>query len=229
MDGDSAWTIVKRPPQTLEPQTWLEKMIISLSAIKRTPDGKIDVPSYLAAMELIPDVYDVLLSLQVVTSFMRRDLHGHVATVRRAAQQVPDNGGATLQGIVHHALAHYDHRSLARSTTSMVGGVLWLNRATTFIAAFIRGLADGLRSREAAAAAYDSTLRIYHSAMTAAFVSRAMSLCPERDKIIERLRLPSEAVGKEQLATFLGLMEPLVNEIRSFLDASGANFPDRIG
>ena len=226
--GQAGGWMIKRNRNALEPQNWLEKMIIALTKVKRTRDG-IDVPSYLEAMESIPEVYDVLLSLQVVTSFMRRDLHGHVATVRKAAAQVPGNGGATLQGIVRHALANYDHQSLARSTTSMVGGVLWLNRATTFISAFIRGLADGLPSREAAGAAYDSTLRMYHSLMTAAFVSRAMTLCPERDKIIERLRLPSEEVGREQLAAFLGLMEPLVEEIRSFLDASGANFPDRIG
>lgn len=184
-------------------------------------------------MSLIPEVYDVLLSLQVVTTFMRRDLLGHVATVRTASQQVPTgaaaHGGQTLQGIVTYALATFDRRDLARKTTSMVGGVLWLNRATTFITAFIRGLADGLPSRDAAAAAYDRTLRMYHSAVTAAFVSRAMSLCPEREVIIARLNLPSEEAGKQQLAAFLGLMEPLVEEIRAFLDAKGANFPDRIG
>ena len=56
-----------------------------------------------------------------------------------------------------------------------------------------------------------------------------MSLCPEREVIIARLNLPSEEAGKQQLAAFLGLMEPLVEEIRAFLDAKGANFPDRIG
>ena len=220
------WMVLKSPDTE---RNWLEKMIVALSKVKRMPDGGIDTSSYLAAMSHIPEVYDVLLSLQVVTSFMRRDLLGHVATVRAASPQVPGGRGRTLQGIVRYALDTHDHKELARKTTSMVGGVLWLNRATTFIAAFIRGLADGLPSREAAAAAYDNTLRMYHSAVTAAFVSRAMSLCPDREKIIERLNLPSEEVGKQQLDAFLGLMEPLVEEIRGFLDAMGANFPDRIG
>ena len=210
-------------------RNWLEKMILSLTKVRRAADGGIDVGTYLSAMGGIPEVYNVLLSLQVVTTFMRRDLLGHVATVRAASQQVPGNGGQTLQGIVSYALATHDRTALARSTTSMVGGVLWLNRCCGFITAFIRGLADGLPSREAAAAAYDRTLRMYHSAVTAAFVSRAMSLCPERERIIERLNLPSEEAGKQQLATFLGLMEPLVEEIRAFLTAQSANFPDRIG
>ena len=209
--------------------TWLETMTVSLDKIKRRRDGGIDTESYLSAMAHIPEVYDSLLSLQVVTAFMRRDLHGHMENVRRSMLAIPHGQGATLQGIIHYALATQHHRELSRKTTSMVGGVLWLNRATTFIAAFIRGLADGLDSRDAAARAYDSSLRMFHSTVTAAFVSRATSLCPDRTQILERMHLRSEDVGKQQLNAFLRAMEPLVVEIREFLDRAGANFPDRIG
>ena len=219
-----------RPPSPVlasAPPTWVERMITALKRVKRTRRG-IDTASYLEAMETIPEVYDILLSLQVVTAFMRRDLHGHIANVRSAARSVPNGQGDTLQGIVKYALDTYDRRELAKKTTSMVGGVLWLNRATTFISVFIRGLADGLPSERAAKQAY-AGLKPYHTAFTSAFVSRATSLCPERSKIIEKLRFASEAASKQQLSAFLGLMEPLVEEIRAFLDHVGANFPDRIG
>jgi len=204
-------------------------MIVSLKSIKRTRRGGIDTASYLDAMSVIPEVYDILLSLQVVTAFMRRDLHGHISNVRKSMASIPDGQGDTLQGIVRYALAKYDPRDMARKTTSMVGGVLWLNRATTFIAAFIRGLADGLPSDKAAKRAYDQKLKMYHTHFTSVFVSRATSMCPDRSKVIEKLRFPSEAAGKQQLSKFLGLMEPLVEEIRASLDDAGANFPDRIG
>lgn len=173
---------------------------------------------------------DALISVPAVASFMRRDLCGHIANVRASQRDIPQAGGATLQGIVRHALATHEHSALARKTGSMVGGVLWLNRATTFIAAFLRGLADGRASHEAARAAYDGTLRQYHRAITAAFVSRAVGLCPPRSKIIDRLRLPGD--GAEQVAIlrrFLALLEPLTGEIRAFLEGVGANFSNRIG
>ena len=208
---------------------WVEKMVVALASVRRTADGGIETASYLQAMALVPEVYESILAMPAVTHFMRKDLNGHIANVRGAMASVPAGRGETLQGIVRHALDTTDRAELAKRTSSMVGGVLWLNRATAFIAAILRGLADGRPSREAARAAYDAELRMYHSRITSAFVSRALALCPERGKILERLRLPSEAAGREALAALLGRLEPLTVEILAFLDAMDANFPNRVG
>lgn len=205
--------------------TWVEEMNIRLRKVKRRRNGEIDTSTYLHAMEAIPDVYDMLLSLRVVSSAMRHDVNGHAANVRRSSERFA--GGDTLQGIVRYGIRHYDRETLARNPASVVGGVLWLNRATTFIAAFIRGLYEGKESNRAASEAYNG-LKIYHRPLTSAFVSRATSLCPKRDLILERM-FPDEATAKSQLKTFLGLMEPLTRDIRSSLEAMGANYPDRVG
>ena len=210
----------------LQRRTWVEEMNTRLRKVKRRRNGEIDTTTYLHAMEGIPEVYDMLLSPRVVSSAMRRDVNGHAANVRRSLERHP--GSDTLQGIVRYGVQHYDRETLSRNPGSIVGGVLWLNRATTFIAAFIRGLYEGLEAHHAASAAYDG-LRIYHRPLTSAFVSRATSLCPKRASILERMSFPDEATARSQLKTFLGLMEPLTRDIRSSLEAMGANYPDRVG
>ena len=105
-------------------------MVAALRAVRRYRGGGIESLSYVEAMEAIPPVYDALLSLSVVTGFMRRDLHAHAANVRRSARGIPHGRGSTLQGIVSHALATHERHALARTTSSMVGGVLWLNRVS---------------------------------------------------------------------------------------------------
>ena len=230
--GTPSTRIAAPPPPValrLDQRTWVDEMAEALRGVKRLRGGGIESLSYVEAMEAIPPVYDALLSLSVVTGFMRRDLAAHAANVRRSVRGIPHGRGATLQGIVGHALETHERHELARKTSSMVGGVLWLNRAATFIAAFIRGLVDGRASREAARVAYESTLQMYHSSLTSAFVSRAVGLCPERGKILEKLQYASEAEARRPLLTLLSLLEPLTAEIRAFMEQMGANFPDRIG
>ena len=83
-------------------------------------------------------------------------------------------------------------------------------------------------SQRAAATAY-AGLKVYHAPLTAAFVGRAISLTPERQRIYENMRFASEADARKQLAQLLAHMLPLVEEIRASLDRMGANFPDRVG
>ena len=77
--------------------------------------------------------------------------------------------------------------------------ILWLNRASTFIAMFIRGLSDGKEAKLASAEAYDTVLRPYHGFMAKKVVGNAMGLCPAREAILRKFRLPDEAVFARQM------------------------------
>lgn len=217
--------IVEQP--RAQPLLWTRRMIDGLERVKRRSSGEIETESYIAAMAPIPDVYDALISLQAVSGFMRRDFEAHLANVRGSMLSMPDGAGLTLQGIVWHGMAHYQRETLARNPASVVGGVLWLHRATKFIVMFMRGLADGQASARAAQHAYGG-LRPYHNMLTAAFVGRALALCPDRRRILEKLQLASEAHALRELRELLALTEPLVAEIERSLESMDANFPDRV-
>ena len=208
--------------------TWMVRVSHGACRVHRMPgSGEIETASYLAAVAPIPEVYEVLLSLQVVSGFMRRDFDGHVANVRRSMLKLPNGEGATLQGIVRYGMAHYDHGELARNPHSMVGSVLWLHRAVKFVTQFLRGLANGLASSQAAKDAYKD-LRPYHNMMTAAFVSRALGLTPKRKNILQRLKIESEEAAHAQLCVLLEAMEPLVDTVERALEQLGANFSNRV-
>jgi hypothetical protein len=57
---------------------WVQRMTRSLKGVRRTSDG-VDTASFLRAMEPIPEIYEALLSLKVVTAFMRKDFEGCTA------------------------------------------------------------------------------------------------------------------------------------------------------
>lgn len=207
---------------------WIQRVAQGVGRIRRAPiTGEIDTASYLAAMAPIPDIYDTLLSLQVVTKFMRRDFEAHHANVRRSMVALPEGMGSTLEGIVRYGMANYRRDELARNPSSMVGGVLWMHRCAKFVTHFIRGLVDGKTSSNAAKDAYKG-LRPYHNMLTAAFVGRALALTPKRQHILQRLEFESEAAAQASMQELLAGLEPLVVSIEASLDAMGANFPEKV-
>ena len=115
-----------------------------------------------------------------------------------------------------------------RDPGSVVRGVLWLNRACSFITEFVAQLAAGREGVDAAKNAYVSELKRYHGFLTGAVVSKLMGFAPRRQVIHEKM-CPglTEEEAAAQVRAFLAEMQPLTREIVAFLEDKGANFPRR--
>ena len=210
-------------------ETWLVMMTAKLRAVRRDASGNIDTASYLTAMESIAPVYAMLLSVDMAVKQLQKDINDSCANVRRSYETLPGGAGATLQGIVDYGLANRPRAELVRDPKSVVRGVLWLNRACSFITEFVAQLAAGREGVDAAKNAYVSELKRYHGFLTGAVVSKLMGFAPRRQVIHEKM-CPglTEEEAAAQVRAFLAEMQPLTREIVAFLEEKGANFPETV-
>ena len=161
---------------------------------------------------------------------LQKDINDSCANVRRSYETLPGGAGATLQGIVDHGLANRSRAELVRDPKSVVRGVLWLNRACSFITEFVAQLAAGREGVDAAKNAYvenDQLYKRYHGFnITGAVVSKLMGFAPRRQVIHEKM-CPglTEEEAAAQVRAFLAEMQPLTREIVAFLEDKGANAP----
>ena len=116
--------------------------------------------------------------------------------------------------IVDYGLANKSRAELVRDPKSVVRGVLWLNRACSFITEFVAQLATGREGVDAAKNAYVSELKRYHGFLTGAVVSKLMGFAPRRSVIHEKM-CPglTEEEAAAQVRAFLAEMQPLTREI----------------
>ena len=69
---------------------------------------------------------------------------------------------------------------------------------------------------------------MYHGWIAGKAVGGVMSMAPAKAKIFASMGLPSEAEANAQAQAFLAVMLPLTGAIVKFLEAKGANFPDKV-
>ena len=144
--------------------------------------------------------------------------------MRRSYETLPGGAGATLQGIVDYGLANRRRGELVRDPKSVVRGVLWLNRACSFITEFVAQLAAGREGVDAAKNAYVSELKRYHGFLTGAVVSKlhgvraAPSGHPRED-----VPWADGGGGGGAGARLPRRDAPLTREIVAFLEDKGAN------
>ena len=219
--------------------TWLQRMTALLAKVKcgdaeigTSPSadalaGPFDTASYLAAMEQIAPIYDCLLGAGMGSKILKGDINGTCGFLR-GHLELPGGAGATLQGIVDWGMANVDRKKLVSDPMSTVRAVIWANRASMFSAHFIKNMIDGLEGTVAARKAYDDNLKMYHGWITGKAVGGVMSLAPMKEKIFASMGLPSEAEANAQAQAFLAVMLPLTGAIVKFLEAKGANFPDKV-
>ena len=221
--------------------TWLQRMTALLAKVKcgdaeigTSPSadalaGPFDTASYLAAMEQIAPIYDCLLGAGMGSKILKGDINGTCGFLRGHLEKLPGGAGATLQGIVDYGLANKSRAELVRDPKSVVRGVLWLNRACSFITEFVAQLAAGREGVDAAKNAYVSELKRYHGFLTGAVVSKLMGFAPRRQVIHDKM-CPglTEEEAAAQVRAFLAEMQPLTREIVAFLEDKGANFPETV-
>ena len=220
--------------------TWLQRMTALLAKVKcgdaeigTSPSadalaGPIDTASYLAAMEQIAPIYDCLLGAGMGSKILKGDINGTCGFLRGHLEKLPGGAGATLQGIVDYGMANVPLKKLTSDPGSTVRAVLWCNRACLFITHFIKNLIDGLDGTDAARKAYEENLKMYHGWIAGKAVGGVMSMAPAKAKIFASMGLPSEAEANAQAQAFLAVMLPLTGAIVKFLEAKGANFPDKV-
>ena len=214
--------------------TWLQRMqALLLPCCDHGADGAIPTDAFLEAVEQFPELYEAIFSVQMIVGILRKDVLNGVAEVRAAATAA-GAAGRPLQGLVAHridAIGVEGIRTSDHSRGSAADGaksLLWLNRAATFLARLMRGLADGVEPKAAASAAYTHALGPYHGFMTSKVVGTAMGLCPPRETILRKLDLPSEEEASAQLAAFLARLEPLVANVGALMASNGLDFPDKV-
>ena len=214
--------------------------------------GPFDTASYLAAMEYpaqlcfailhtsqsshrssrmrrqIAPIYDCLLGAGMGSKILKGDINGTCGFLRGHLEKLPGGAGATLQGIVDYGMANVPLKKLTSDPGSTVRAVLWCNRACLFITHFIKNLIDGLDGTDAARKAYEENLKMYHGWIAGKAVGGVMSMAPAKAKIFASMGLPSEAEANAQAQAFLAVMLPLTGAIVKFLEAKGANFPDKV-
>lgn len=207
--------------------TWLEDMVVVLKTVERNADGTIPTEAYLGAIDKFPPIYEALFSVQMVVGILKKDITNGAAEVRKAAASMGEHG-ATLNSMCSHVVQTMTVEGARKSKDNGAKALLWLNRASTFMTRLMRGLADGLAPKEAAAKAYGDILKPYHGFMTSKVVGTAMGLVPNIETILKKLDLPTEEEGKRQMDAFLALMEPLTQEVMAIIDSHGINFPDKV-
>ena len=220
--------------------TWLQRMTALLAKVKcgdaeigTSPSadalaGPFDTASYLAAMEQIAPIYDCLLGAGMGSKILKGDINGTCGFLRGHLEKLPGGAGATLQGIVDWGMANVDRKKLVSDPMSTVRAVIWANRASMFIAHFIKNMIDGLEGTVAARKAYDDNLKMYHGWITGKAVGGVMSLAPKKEKIFEAMGLPSEEEANKQAKAFLDVLLPLQAAIVKMLVEKNANFPEKV-
>ena len=118
-------------------------------------------------IKCIPAVYSVLFNVKMVVGILEGDINHGAKELTRALAEMGDEA-ATLQSIMTAVIRDKGGVEGVRTSKepTTCKSILWLNRATTFITMFIRGLHDGKESKVAASTAYDTVLKPYHGFMT---------------------------------------------------------------
>ena len=180
-------------------------------------------------IKCIPAVYSVLFNVKMVVGILEGDINHGAKELTRALAEMGDEA-ATLQSIMTAVIRDKGGVEGVRTSKepTTCKSILWLNRATTFITMFIRGIHDGKESKVASSTAYDTILKPYHGFMTKKVVGTAMGLCPSADVIRTKFNLPDEAAAAEQMGAFLALMEPLTAAVLALIEKNGLNFDDKV-
>jgi hypothetical protein len=212
--------------------TWLMRMIGLFQRIQREPvsRGAIQCASYFAALDEMSGVYDMLFSVAPVRNQLKSDLANNLGEVKeRLAAAGMDAHTTTLRTLLEHdlKLLGVDKIRLHKHR-SAIWGLLWVNRASIFIFAFLREIIKGRTGKEAVDTAYE-TLSPYHGFLTRKFVGLAMTVAPmRRDDLIVKMGLPDEAMTLREGAAFLALGEPIIQDITAMMDELDTNFLDRM-
>jgi hypothetical protein len=207
-------------------------MILLYRGIQREPNpvGAIQCASFFAALEEMSGVYDLLFSVAPVRGQLKSDLNNNLNEVKeRLAAAGWSAEGTTLREILQHdlQLIGVDGCRLHKNR-SAIWGLLWVNRASTFIFTFLKGIVDGKTGKESAEVAY-AELSVYHGFFTRKFVGMAMTVgSMSREELIRKMELPDEETAVRMAREFIELGEPLVRDITALQDELGTNFPDRM-
>ena len=201
-------------------ETWLVMMTAKLRAARRVGEYRHGVVP--TAMESPP-------CTRLPRWIWRYSCRKTSTTVRQRAAIVRDARRRRRHAAGDRRHGPRTRAELVRDPKSVVRGVLWLNRACSFITEFVAQLAAGREGVDAAKNAYVSELKRYHGFLTGAVVSKLMGFAPRRQVIHEKM-CPglTEEEAAAQVRAFLAEMQPLTREIVAFLEDKGANFPETV-
>ena len=213
---------------------WLVTMAKKLEGVDVS--GEIDIDQYLTVIEAIPPIYDGLFAgVPIVPGQLKNDIAFGIKMMTSKKEELGEGSPKklTLEGMVTKEKAAKGDKWKKMGGDNKTGtrGILWLNRATTFITMLMEKVAGGMEPSAAGAEAYATILKPYHGWMISKVVGSAMSSAPKKEVILDRLGHPDKPLtdeeAKAQLAAFVTPMKALVTKISDFLEKEGCNFPDK--
>ncbi|KOS16091.1 het-c2 protein [Malassezia pachydermatis] len=186
----------------------------------RTPYQKVSISDegvstsdFIDATEGVVKLFDLLGSSAFAV--VQNDMNGNIKKIRdRLLATGPDLSG-TLELLVKNEGQPGDKKRTATE------GLMWLLRGLDFTAKALHRSLDNPTEELSASftAAYENSLRKYHSIVVRPLFSLAMKACPYRKDFYAKLG-PSEEKVRPQLSEWLEALEKIVARMHQFYEYS---------
>jgi hypothetical protein len=184
------------------------------------PDGKLDMPSFLAACD---DVVKIVDKLGAFLSTVRGDINGNITKCRAAMAK--SEGVALLEDLCGKEM----EGGIQKSEGTVCLSLLWLKRALAMIIGMVANLADPSYADKKLSVcvqdSYKNTLAPFHGWIVSTAVSTAMGMAPTRETFNKSL---ANGASDEQIQAdmkeFAAASEPLIAHIQTYFDANGLDY-----
>jgi hypothetical protein len=171
-----------------------------------------------------------------VGRLLSRTTTRHIACVDAvaSAERTPAQARTSLQRLLVWERDEDGVESVRRNRLSACHTALWLNRSLLFLQTLMDlcvSDADVSRSpRACASAAYQLTLRPYHSAILAGLFRAAVSFAPqERAAMLRNFGWDDEDEAVRDVSACAASMRPVTRRVGDCLRSEGLDFPDKVG
>jgi hypothetical protein len=160
----------------------------------------------------------------------------HIACVKTvaAAPSTPQEATSSVQRLVVWERDTHGVEHVRRNRLSACHTTLWLNRGLCFLQTLMElSVSDSdLRHspRACASAAYQLTLRPYHSMILAGLFRAAVSFAPEdRSTMVKSFGWEDEPTALADIRACAASMQPVTKRLGDHLRKEGLDFSDRVG
>lgn len=141
----------------------------------------------------------------------------------------------SLQGLLIHERETMGYENIRKNRLSACHTTLWLNRGLSFLQVLMEFMVDDTNGishnpRACASAAYQQTLRPYHSLILSGLFRAAVSFAPtDRKVMFLAFGWSDEQRGKNDVLACALAMKPVTQRVQNFLALEKLDFPDKVG
>lgn len=198
-------------------------LFVQITALLQSIKGPDGTPQTEVFLHVCRQVIPVIEKFGTSFLIVKSDIQGNIDRLASRFQTRPDRY-TQLYPIVLDEVTTGD-----TGNTSCTKGLLWLQRAMSFVAGLLRRLFDDRQVTLANAASdvYTETLYQYHGWITSAAFTVALKLVPSREAFLQKLGVPNEELYQE-MASFLDAFQPVLQAIHTFLVQNNLDDPTKV-